>query len=404
MKIGIYQTYWGPVGGGQRYIAVVAEYLARKHDVEIVHHCDGFQPDNVEEPMQVNLSRVGFRYVPPIDRPNWTTNRPKARLELERNLGRELSEPYDLFIDSSDIPPFFNHAKRGVLLTHFPLVSFHEYHGRAGNDWQSTSLPKRWLKGLFHRSEWKQRFASYDHYIVNSEFTQHWIKQLWGIEASVVFPPLRNGLSPGEKSPSILSIGAFRAEQHKKQTVMIDAFRSLCDQGLEGWNYVMMGASGPTDADQKYLHSLKELTRNYPIEILSNVSGDQLKTGLETSSILWHSMGYGVDENAEPRRMEHFGMVATEAMAAGCIPVVFNGGGLKEIVVDGECGFLWSTVDDMKQTTKRLTSDITLRLGMSSAAVQCSEKFARPAFEERLSNALCPVLTHDVPQHSSILS
>ena len=46
-------------------------------------------------------------------------------------------------------------------------------------------------------------------------------------------------------------------------------------------------------------------------------------------------MGYGVDAQREPRRMEHFGMVATEAMAAGCVPIVFCGGGLPEIVSHG---------------------------------------------------------------------
>ena len=196
MKIGIYQTYWGRVGGGQRYIAVVAEVLAREHDVEIVHHAEGFEPSQVEEPMQVNLSEVGFRYVPPIERPNWATNDPIKRLRLEREVGREISERYDLFIDSSDIPPFFNHARRGALLIHFPLVTFEEYHGRTSEAWRSRAFYKRWLSGTYHHWEWKQRFGSYDLFMVNSEFTKKWTRRLWGLDASVVFPPLREGLTP----------------------------------------------------------------------------------------------------------------------------------------------------------------------------------------------------------------
>ncbi len=404
MKIGIYQKYWGPVGGGQRYIAVVAELLAKRHKVEIVHHCESFLPALVEEPMQVDLSQVSFRYVPPINRPKWTTNHPKTRLELERNLGRELSEPYDLFIDSSDIPPPFNHAKHGALITHFPLMSFDEYRGRTRKDWYDDGFSKRCLKTFYHHVEWRKRLATYDHFIVNSEFTKHWIKKRWGIDASIVFPPLRDGLLPGEKSKCILSVGAFRAAQHKKQPVLIDAFRSLCDKGLTGWNYLMMGASGPTKADREYLNSLKRMARDYPIEIHSNVSGDKLQTALETSSILWHSMGYGVDANAEPKRMEHFGMVATEAMAAGCVPIVFNGGGLREIVVHGESGFLWSTIDELIQRTKLLTSDTVLRRRVSIAAVRRSNKFSLPSFEESLNGVLGNPLNCGVSLSSSTSS
>lgn len=392
MKIGIYQSYWGVVGGGQRYIAVVAEFLAREHDVEIVHHCEGFTPESVEEPMQVDLSTVRFRCVPAIQRPNWPTSHPLRRLQLERDLGREISEPYDLFIDSSDIPPFFNHARRGALLIHFPLVSFEEYHGHTTDNWQSHHFALRWLKNLFHRHEWKQRFASYDGCMVNSEFTRHWIKRLWGLDAKIVFPPLRAGLNPQSKRQTILSIGAIRAAQHKKQTVTLNAFKSLCDAGLAGWRYVMMGASGSSRDDQDALNGLRDLAAGYPIDIRNDVSGAELKDALETSSILWHSMGYGVDAEIEPRRMEHFGMVATEALAAGCIPVVFNGGGLREIITNGKTGYLWSTPEELQQQTLRLTGDEERRRVIGSAAVEASRTFAGPAFEVRLMNALAPLL------------
>lgn len=397
MKIGIYQTYWGRVGGGQRYIAVVAEILAREHDVEIVHHCENFLPGSIEEPMQVDLSAVRFRYEPPIDRPNWPTRHPGRRLRMERELGREISEPYDLFIDSSDIPPFFNHARRGALLIHFPLVTFEEYHGHRSENWQKHSVPQRWLKNMFHRHEWKQRFASYDACMVNSEFTKHWIKRLWGLDAEIVFPPLRAGLRAQEKQQTILSIGAIHATQHKKQTVMLNAFKSLCDGGLAGWSYVMMGASGSSSDDQNALKQLRGSAAGYPIEIRSDVSGSELKDSLETSSILWHSMGYGVDEVSEPRRMEHFGMVATEAMAAGCIPVVFNGGGLREIVNDGITGYLWSTPEELQRQTLRLTGDDDLRRAISSAAIDDSGQYAGPAFERRLMSALEPLMNSTTP-------
>jgi glycosyltransferase involved in cell wall biosynthesis len=34
--------------------------------------------------------------------------------------------------------------------------------------------------------------------------------------------------------------------------------------------------------------------------------------------------------------------------------VVFDGGGLKEIVVDGDSGFLWSTIAELDEVTRKL--------------------------------------------------
>lgn len=392
MRIGIYQTYWGPVGGGQRYIAVVAEILARHHSVDIVHHCDGFDPSRIEEPMQVDLSKVQFRYIPRIVRPNWPTINPLLRLKMERELGKEVSQPYDLYIDSSDIPPLFSHARRSALLVHFPLVTFEEYHGRNTEQWQTRSAPKRWLTSLFQQLEWRRRFATYQLFMVNSEFTKSWLKKLWGLDSKVVFPPVRNGLEPSKKQKLILSIGAFRGAQHKKHAMMIDAFKSICSSGLEGWRYVLLGACGPAVEDREYVDNLRQIARGFPIEIVTDATGKQVKESLGDSSILWHSMGYGVDADKEPRRMEHFGMVATEAMAAGCVPIVFNGGGLREIVTEGKTGYLWSTSDELRKATLQLTGNDELRRQLSSSAVVASQQFTGIAFEKRLLSTLEAVM------------
>lgn len=392
MKIGIHQSYWGRVGGGQRYVAVVAELLAREHDVEIIHPCQEFDPRSVEEPMQVDLRSVKFRSLPSIERPNWTTRHPLRRLKLERNLGKEVSEPYDLFIDSSDVPPLFNHAPMGVLLTHFPLVSFDDYHGRTSATWRTRSRTKRLVTGLYQGLEWNRRFATYDLCIVNSEYTKQWTKRRWGVDAVVAYPPLRSGLRLREKDRTILSIGAFRAVQHKKQTAAIDTFKSLCDDGLAEWRYVMLGALGPDPHDGQYLAELRNRAAGYPIEIAPDVSGDVLKSHLEKSSLLWHSMGYGIDERREPERMEHFGMVATEAMAAGCVPLLFRGGGLTEIVDDGRTGFLWSTQRELTGRTRLLVNNNSLRKTLSEAAVTASMRFESKAFERRFLSSLEVVL------------
>lgn len=392
MKIGIYQSYWGRVGGGQRYIGVVAEVLARSHQVEIVHHEQGFDPVQVQEPLELDLARVGFRYMPRAERPVCSTANPLVRLRQERDWCRELSDPYDLFIDNSDLPPFFCHAPRGVLFIHFPGITYGGYHGHLSPEWMSRPGWKRCLTRLYHRVEWRQRFGSYDLYFVNSAYGQGWLRSLWGLKAGIVYPPLRDGFCPGEKQNLILSIGAFHHFQHKKHGVLIECFRQLCDEGLNGWRYVLVGASGSATEDQVYLDGLRTAAEGYPIEIRPDVSGAELKSLLERSAMLWHSMGFGVDPVREPERFEHFGMVATEAMAAGCVPVVFNGGGLREIVTHGVNGMLWATLEELKQATRRVADQPQRRAELAEAALRRAGDFSNDQFESRLLEALAPVL------------
>lgn len=393
MKIGIYQRYWGRVGGGQRYIAVVAEVLARRHDVEIVHHAPQFAPEQVGPAMDVDLSRVAFRYAPPAERPAWPTRNPLARLRLERDWQGELSAGYDVYIDSSDVPPFFCHARRGVLLVHFPLVSRDEFHGRANGSWSQQPWLARAAKSCWQDWEWRARMSDYDLCLANSEFTRGWIQRRWGLDARVVNPPLRGGLAPGAKENLILTIGAFHHAQHKRHDVLIQEFAKLCEAGLRGWKYVIVGACGPSAEDRDYFSKLEELAAGLPIDLRTNVRGDELRSLLGRASILWHSMGYGIDPLADPHRMEHFGMVVTEAQSAGCVPIVFRGGGLPEIVTHNENGMLWSELADLHAVTRELTESPDRLRQLAAGARRRSADYGVEQFESNLMSALEPVLT-----------
>ena len=103
-------------------------------------------------------------------------------------------------------------------------------------------------------------------------------------------------------------------------------------------------------------------------------------------------MGYGVDEEREPRLMEHFGMVAAEAMAAGAVPVVFDGGGLREIVDHGRTGFLWKTTDDLAAQTLTLLRDEGLQATLRTNALAESKRYSTEMFAARLNEAPAPVL------------
>jgi glycosyltransferase involved in cell wall biosynthesis len=125
--------------------------------------------------------------------------------------------------------------------------------------------------------------------------------------------------------------------------------------------------------------------------VLANVGAAELKRAYERAKIFWHATGYGEDDLRRPDLAEHFGMATAEAMAAGCVPIVINRGGQREIVEHGVNGFLWDTVEELKEYTLRLTHDDRLLTRMSESArrrAQCfsRENFLRPflALTERL--------------------
>jgi glycosyltransferase involved in cell wall biosynthesis len=393
MRIGIYQAYWGRVGGGQRYIAVAAQVLSKLHSVEIVHHCVDFEPNTIAEALEVDLSGVSFRLVAKPQRTDGSSLNPFAAYRRERELAADLSSPYEVFIDSSDNIPFFCHARKGVLLTHFPLVKFETFHGHQGSVWQNRFGLARRLRSIYHRLEWRRRFATYDLFLCNSSFTRKWLRDLWKVDAGVVYPPSRNSFAIAPKRHRILNIAAFDATQHKRHDLLIQSFKALCKAGLQNWELDLVGSAQTNEANAAYLKHLQTQAVGYPVHIRPNVPASQLRSLLTEAAIFWHAMGYGVDPEKDPSRLEHFGMVATEAMAAGCVPVVFDGGGLRESVEHGKNGFLWKTTEELAAQTLTLARDEPLRALMSAAGRVRAENFSEIRFEARLLEALTPVLS-----------
>jgi glycosyltransferase involved in cell wall biosynthesis len=393
MKIGIYQAYWGQLGGGQRYVGAAAQVLARQHSVEIVHHSKEFDPSVVAAGLELDFTDISFRHVPRKERPWGGPANPWRRLRAEREWQSEISRPYDLFIDNSDNVPFFCHAPRGVLITCFPLVRFEEFHGHQTDAWRRRPGWLRWLSARYHRLEWRKRFATYELVLTCSEYSRQWLRTLWGVDAAVVYPPVRNAFRRCDKANLIVAIGAFAHGQHKKHGTLIEAFGKLCDGGLTGWELALVGALKPNEEDREYLEKLRAQAGPYPVTFHANASAGQLRGLLEQAAVFWHAMGHGVDPQADPARLEHFGMVAVEAMAAGCVPLLFDGGGLREIVLHSENGLLWRTVDELCCQTRRVAGDEGLRRQLAHAATVRAHDFTQQKFAARLLEALGPVLS-----------
>ncbi len=77
-------------------------------------------------------------------------------------------------------------------------------------------------------------------------------------------------------------------------------------------------------------------------------------------------------------------MTVAEAMQSGCIPLVFDGGGMREIVRSGENGFLFSGLIELVGTTIRLFDEPALRARLAEAAWSAGRGFGKEIFAGRV--------------------
>jgi len=230
----------------------------------------------------------------------------------------------------------------------------------------------------------KLKLKNIDNVICNSFFTKKIIDKNYQLESRVIYPPLnsvffkKSGL---KKENIILSVGRFDGVLNvKNHDVLIQVFKSLVDQGLKSWNLVLVGAIKKKNS---FFNKLKKSAKNYPIEIIANASFQKLKDFYNKSKIYWHAAGFGQDLKNNPHKAEHFGISVVEAMASKCVPIVFNGGGLREIVQE-ETGFLWNDIKDFQNKTLKMIKYSRKRRETALRAQKKARQFDEKIFFQKM--------------------
>jgi glycosyltransferase involved in cell wall biosynthesis len=228
---------------------------------------------------------------------------------------------------------------------------------------------------------------TYESILANSEYTRGWIRRLWHRDSAVLFPPIRVGeLAPAAKrTPTIVTVGRFfrpGTGHSKRQLEMVRMFGDLSRAGrLDGWTLHVVGGCEP--AGESYLDEVRLAAAGLPVEIHPNAPRALVERLLDEASIFWSATGLGETEAKAPWHQEHFGMTTVEAMAGGCVPVVIDRAGQREIVRDGVDGFRWSTPEELGARTEQVARDDALRARLAASAVQRANEFSEEAFEKR---------------------
>ena len=398
MRIGIYlQPSGRPLvpGGAQRCAATLAAALAERHDVDFVHHPPAIDLAHLGAFCGLDLSRLKSRCVESGDPPQLRTSNPWVRYREARAWNAALSAPYDLFVAFTHALPPFCHARRGALRILFPLVDRQSLW-----PWRHTldGTRKTWLNRLnrlYSGWEWRRRFAGYRVAAANSRFTERWVRRRWAIDCSTVYPPVELDVPDREKRNLILSVGRFSTSSPRKnQLEMVLAFRELSGKGgLTGWSYATAGGLRNDPEEGAYFERVRRAAADGSVQVLPNLERERLLDLYGEAKIFWHAAGLGEDEEARPEFTEHFGIVTVEAMGAGCVPIVIRKGGQPEIVEHGVSGFLWDSIEELKEYTELLARDDGLRTRMATAARARALRFSRAAYVDAMLALLEPLLT-----------
>lgn len=335
-RAAIYNPYLDTLGGGERYTMTVA-YVLKKHGWNVeVEWKNPKIAKWLEERLGIDLS--GIEMVPNISK----------------------GAGYDLVFWLSDgsIPALF--GKKNIL--HFQ-TPFHDIGG----------------KSLFNRL----KLLKISSILCNSRFTKSFIDKEYGVESIVLYPPVSvEEFMPDKKENIILSVGRFsQLQQSKRQDILVDVFKRLSSK-LKGWKLVLIGGSDV--GGDEFTRYLRQEAEGHPIEILENLPFSEIKKFYARSKIFWSAAGYGIDENKEPEKVEHFGITVVEAMAAGCVPIIQRKGGHKEIVAEGKSGFLWEEKNELLEKTVEFAQDGSIREKIGKKGKENAAKFSQKKFEEEI--------------------
>jgi glycosyltransferase involved in cell wall biosynthesis len=399
--IGIYDLAINGGGGAEKRSAVMAERLARKHDVWLIVG-ESCSVQHLQDYFAVDLGQVKvLRLRMPFDRKLkqllQTDNGPrfgKAAAEtMIYSLRRDLDRTYFSQIQSLGLDLFINNqggsnlrcpAPFGIYMCMFPhpMRSYRLQH-------QDGNLLYRAYSYLFHSvfGLSSRILDSYQVITANSRFTAEWTVKRWSREPIVVYSACEDMGPPGPKENVILHTGRFVAEHrgdYKHQRTLLEAFRGMPELARQGWELHFAGTVLADAASKLAVDRLERDASALPVHIHRSIGMEALRQLYRKASIYWHATGYGASPASHPGWQEHFGITTVEAMSAGAVPVVIDSGGQRETVKHEVNGFRWSDLTELQNYTRRLVEDLNLRRALSENAVRASAPFRRSNFADRI--------------------
>jgi O-antigen biosynthesis protein len=366
IRLGIYDHAFHFAGGGQKYAAKLAEILQDRYEITyIINKKCSFS--KYKEWFDIDLSgcRQKVIEIPFFEQKNsvyiderMVINEPDNPFDIIS----EESKNYDIFINANMLTKVKPRSAVSIFICHFP-------------------------------DREKERFFqvdNYDYIITNGKYPSCWLKKRWGFQTSLIlYPPVDmmcNEPCLKTKQPIILSSARFVSGGSKKQFDMIKIFEDICNNDARihnTWSLVLAGGVDPRDDYLKQIQKEINSWNSGNIILKPDVTYSELKELYRNAAIFWHACG--LNETA-PHLIEHFGMTTVEAMQNYCDPIVFDGGGQKEIVDHGVNGLRFRTADELKEFTLSMMNNEQERENIANKAIEKSKIYSSEIFEKEATD------------------
>lgn len=329
MSIGFYTPYLHILGGGERYILSIAQILSEKHKVYLFGSESIIQ--KAKKTLDLKLDKISLI--------------PLSKVQSNKNRLIALKD-FDIFFYVTDGSVFFSTAKRNFLIVQ-----------------SSAHFPENNIINRIKLSNWK--LLCYSTFIQKLIFEKLKTK-------SYILPPCIDNYEYKDirKEKVILSVGRFFTAPHdKKHALLVQIFKKNYQQYFSGWKLIIAGGL-TEDSGLTVYNNLIKLSKNYPIEILKNITSTKLLNLYNIASLYWH--GAGANENLDkyPEKAEHFGISILEAMRSGTVPLVYKAGGPLDIVSDGVDGYFWTDSGELVSKSRSLIKDHNLFAKLSERSIK----------------------------------
>jgi len=364
MRIILVHPRMSVMGGGERVaIHSIIEALREGHEVYLA--CERFDVDAFEDFFGVQglfknvrlLTYPLFR--PPVRRAVLYQRLIYHQLRLRTIITKK--QRFDLILNTAEVANQPAARLPSVQYCYFP-----EYFSHL----ESNGLPKLWEVYYWPARVFYHSHVSHiDRLLAVSDFTREFVREKWGRDATTLYPPcpidLYSDLRDRPKENLVITVGRIGPE--KRMELFLDIARRM-----PRVEFAIVGSVSP---DNKSYSDM--LRKNAP----SNVSF-VIAPLRKVKDILGKAKVY-----VHCALNEHFGITIVESMAAGCVPVVHNSGGAREIVTKG-AGYRWNTVDEASRQVANLMEHDSLRRELSEAAASRSKLFGPENFELGMARVL----------------
>jgi alpha-1,2-mannosyltransferase len=239
------------------------------------------------------------------------------------------------------------------------------------------------IYGLYHRIvRWyARRYQGIPRLILaNSSWTADKISKFYSINRNkiwVLHPPVEveyfsEAISNERKENLIVTLSRFTPEKRLYEILKAAEI-------LPNYKFLMVGTAGRySQTVISKMRGIIEKRKLDNVHLMMNIPRPQVRETLGKARFYLH-----------PPFAEHFGISVVEAMAAGCIPIVYrDGGAWSDIVsrVDEELGY--NDISEVPSIVKKFENNRDFEERIRSVAMNISQEFSFERFKERLSKYL----------------